>query len=498
MEGNFTRKQLDYMAEVLHQIQNSEQTLEIKLPEGMPDVGQVLTAWGQPVMRSKEWQDTTVQFNGGMMIWVLYTPEDGSDEQCIHGWVPFQLRWELPEDLPEGVVHFRCLPRFVDARSTSPRKILVRAGLAVLAEGYVPEKMDVAVPGQLPEDVALLENTYPMRLVKETGEKVFQLEETLRLPDAAPEAAQLIYWHLNPRIQEQRVLADKAVMRGNGNLHVLYRSTSGQFHSWDFEIPFSQYTELRGEYGSDARIELALMPTVLELDLGENGEIMLKGGVAAQYVITDKQPITLVEDAYSPHRELGIRMEDLTPPVILENRQENIYGEQTVPVQANVIADVQFLPDFPRQRPAEGGVSLEYPGEYQILYYGEDGRLRASNGRWNDGQNLEAAENARITAVPIGTDVQAVAGNGRIQLKLEIPVEMTATADQSAPMVTGLEISQQKKQDPNRPSLILQRAGQMRLWDIAKASGSTVAAIRHANGLESEPVPDQMLLIPVL
>ena len=156
------------------------------------------------------------------------------------------------------------------------------------------------------------------------------------------------------------------------------------------------------------------------------------------------------------------------------------------------------LPDFPRQRPADGGVSLEYPGEYQILYYGEDGRLRASNGRWNGGQNLEAAENARITAVPIGTDVQAVAGNGRIQLKLEIPVEMTATAEQSAPMVTGLEISQQKKQDPNRPSLILQRAGQMRLWDIAKASGSTVAAIRHANGLESEPVPDQMLLIPVL
>ena len=60
MEGNFTRKQLDYLSAALKQVQNSEQTLEIKLPEGMPDVGQVLTAWGQPVMRSKEWLDSAV------------------------------------------------------------------------------------------------------------------------------------------------------------------------------------------------------------------------------------------------------------------------------------------------------------------------------------------------------------------------------------------------------------------------------------------------------
>lgn len=497
MEGNFTRKQLDYLSAALKQVQNSEQTLEIKLPEGMPDVGQVLTAWGQPVMRSKEWLDSAVQFNGGMMIWVLYTPEDGSGEQCIHGWIPFQMRWELPENTPEGVVHFRCLPRFVDGRSTSPRKIMVRAGMAALAEVYAPGMLEIAAPGQLPEDVALLENTYPMRLVKEAGEKTFLLEESLRLPESAPEMAQLICWRMNPRIQEQRVLADKVVMRGNSNLHVFYRSTSGQLHSWDFEIPFSQYAELRGEYGSDARLELALMPTALELELFEGGELNLKGGVAAQYIITDKQPVTLVEDAYSPDRELGVQVEDLTPPVILENRRENIYGEQTLPVQANVIADVQFMPDFPRQRPSEEGITLEYPGQCQILYYGEDGRLQASSARWTGNQNLLAAENVSVSAVPFGADAQAAPGNGRVQLKLEIPVELITMVEQPVSMVTGVALGQQKKPDPNRPSLILQRAGQQRLWDIAKASGSTVGAIRRVNGLEEEPAPNQMLLIPI-
>jgi LysM repeat protein len=36
------------------------------------------------------------------------------------------------------------------------------------------------------------------------------------------------------------------------------------------------------------------------------------------------------------------------------------------------------------------------------------------------------------------------------------------------------------------------------LWNLAKASGSTMAAIRKANQLTQDPQPGQMLLIPVI
>lgn len=497
MEANFERKTISCLETVLHQVQNNEQTLEIKLPEGMPDVGQVLTAWGQPILRSKEWREDMVQFSGGMMVWVLYAPEDGTAEQCVQGWIPFQMRWDLPENTPEGTLRLRCLPRFVDARSTSPRKILVRAGMAAMAEAFVPGEIVTAEPKERPEHVALLEKTYPVRLVKEAGEKTFLLEEELYLPDSAPKISELITWHLNPRIADQRVLADKAVLRGSGNLHILYRSDAGQLHSWDFEVPFSQYTDLQAEYGSDARMETALMPTSLELDLRENGNLDLKGGMTAQYQITDKAPITLVEDAYSPAWELTARREDLTPPVVLENRRENIYGEQTISAPADLTVDVQFLPDFPRQRRRENGLELEYPGQFQVLYYGENGRLHAATARWEGRQSLPADESSRVTAIPLGAETQAITGNGRIQVKTELPVEMTTTTQQSLPMVTGVELGQRKQPDPNRPSLILRRAGENRLWDIAKAAGSTMDAIRRANNLSGEPAPGQMLLIPV-
>ena len=497
MEGNFEKKQISCMNTILQQVQHGEQTLEIRLPEGMPDVGQVLMAWGQPIARSKEWRDESLHFSGGMMVWVLYLPEDGSEERCIEGWIPFQMRWELPENTRQGIMRMRCLPRFVDGRSTSPRKILVRAGMSVLAEAFVPMKLETAVPGKLPEDVALLENTYPLRMIREAGEKSFRMEEELSLPESAPAVDQLISWRMEPRIMDKKVLGDKAVFRGSGNLRLLYRSPEGQVHSWDFELPFSQYTDLQGEYGNEARMDIAMLPTAMELE-NADGRLNLKSGMAAQYRITEPQPITLAEDAYSPVRELEINLEDLTPPVILENRQENLYGEQTIPAAANVTADVQFLPDFPRQSRTDSGVQLDYPGQFQVLYYGEDGRLHGSTARWEGSQTLPAGEASRILAVPIGGTAQAITGNGQIQVKAELPVELTAAADASIPMVTGVEPGQQKQPDPGRPSLILRKAGENSLWDIAKASGSTMDAIRRANSLAGEPAPDQMLLIPVI
>jgi hypothetical protein len=63
--------------------------------------------------------------------------------------------------------------------------------------------------------------------------------------------------------------------------------------------------------------------------------------------------------------------------------------------------------------------------------------------------------------------------------------------------LTALEAGEAKTPDPHRPSLILRRAGKDDLWQIAKASGSTVADIQKANNLQTEPDADQMLLIPI-
>ncbi|MBQ5369184.1 MAG: hypothetical protein IIU56_03105, partial [Peptococcaceae bacterium] len=98
--------------------------------------------------------------------------------------------------------------------------------------------------------------------------------------------------------------------------------------------------------------------------------------------------LTLTEDAYSPGREVALQTKVLELPVLLENRRENLYGEQTLSGEANVAADVRFLPEFPRQRRSGDALVMETPGTFQVLYYGEDGVLRSGTARWEDSRTL--------------------------------------------------------------------------------------------------------------
>ena len=498
MDVNFQNRDDSCLNLAVRELQTSEQTQEIKLTEGMPDVGKILAAWGQPILRGKEWNADTLNYTGGMMVWVLYAPEDGSPEQCLEGWIPFQLRWDLPEELPEGQIRLRLLPRLVDARSVSPRKILVRAGMAVMAEAFVPARIPVPELEAAPDGVELLRRTYPVRLRKDAGEKSFVVDVELTLPDSAPVPEQVVYYRVEPRVTDRKVLSEKVVFRGNANLHTLYRGEGGQLQGWDFDLPFSQYAELSGEYGPEAQADFALCPTSMELELDDEGHLRFKCGVTAQYCITDREQLNVVEDAYSPNRELTIYTQTLEVPAILENRRETVYAQAEIPAEANAAADVRFLPDFPKQRFRDGGVELELPGVFQTLYYGEDGMLNAGSARWDGTLNLNADENTRLTAVPAPAIPQSSLGSGKLSMKAELPLELTAMATQQLPVVTGLALGEERKPDPGRPCLILRRAGTDSLWQIAKATHSTVGSIREANGLQSEPAPGQLLLIPVL
>lgn len=499
MELQFNKTTVSCLDPVLREVQNMELTQELRLGDSMPDVGHVLCAWGQPVLRSKEWRMDSVSFSAGLMVWVLYAPEDGSGEVCIDGWIPFQMKWDLPEGTPEGSIRIRCLPRFVDARAVSPRKLLVRAGVGAMGEAFAPREAELYQPGEVPESVQLLRHRYPIQLLREAGEKTFLLDESLSLPADAAGMEQVVCWRFAPKLTETKVLGSRVVFRGSGNLHLLCREEGGRLRGRDLEFPFSHFAELDREYGPDARGDLALCPTNLDLELGEQGQPRLKGEITAQYLITDKQLLELVKDAYSPGQELKAREQTLELPTVLETRRENLYGEQTISAEAEQMADAWFLPDFPRMRRGEAGLDLDAAGQFQTLYYGENGVLRSGSARWEGKQSIPADSGSEVMAVPVpGEPPQGTVGSGQLRMTGEFPMALTVTARERIPMVTGLELGELTKPDPGRPSLILRRMGENGLWDMAKESHSTVDAIRRANGLQEEPLPGQMLLIPVL
>ena len=498
MEMQFDRIPVPYLQKLTGQLLSQEQTLEVRLPDGMPDIGRVLGAWGQVIVRGKEWNSGSMSVSCGVMAWVLYTPEDGDTVQSVEGWLPFSMKWELPDTQYDGSILASCLLKSVDARSTSARKLMVRANLEAMGEAWQPAEAQVAVPGELPEDVAVLTATYPVLLPKEAGEKAFLLEEQLSLPSNGPKPEKLMYYSLQPEIIDNKIMAGKVVFRGTGMLHILYRGEDGRLYTWDYELPFSQYGDLDGEYDEDPTVSVRPCVTSLDVSLDENGDLQLKAGILGQYLLWDRSLVTVAEDAYSPRREIALTQEQLQLPAVLDQTAQTVHAEKSVQADAQQIVDVTFCPQFGAVDRTDTGAALSLPGQFQMLYYDPEGILHGITVPWEGTWNLPAAQDSAVdTRITPAGKPQAVPGAGNVSLREEVNVDAVTTAGQGIPMVTEIDMGELIKPDPNRPSLILCRAGKRRLWDVAKENGSTVEAIRQANHLQGEPEDSTVLLIPI-
>lgn len=498
MELEFEKRVCRYLDQVVRDIRTEEQTQEIRLGDGMPDVGRVIGAWGQVILRGKEWRGDCVILSGGVMAWVLYAPEDGSEPRCLDTWLPFKMKWDLPEHILDGEIRVNCLLRSVDGRSVSPRKVMARSVVSVQIGVLCPGEAELFIPGTVPDGVQMLKQSYPLRLLREAGEKSFQMDEELPLKESDPVPEKIFCSRLQPWITDRKVLGDKVVFRGNGKLHLLGRAEDGQLHTWEFELPFSQIAQLREAYGPDAGAELLLGVTSLEPELEGEGKLRVKCGLVGQYLVDQREMVDLVEDAYSTRRELDVHTQEPEIPSVLDSRTENLFGEQKLPVDASRVVDCVFLPEQPRMRQTDTGVDMEIPGQFQVLYYGEDGELMASSVRLEMDRMMEAAPNVRMDGeVLVPKKPEVSMGDGSLDLSVELPVQLVSSTRQGLTQVAGMTLGEEKEPDPARPSLILCRAGNKSLWQMAKSNGSSVEAIRQINDLQEEPEQGRMLLIPV-
>ena len=474
MEMQLKKEPLSYLEPVVCSGRELEQTQQIRLPEGMPDIGKVLGVWGQSVLRSKEWRSDGVSVSGGVLVWVLYAPEDGSRPRALDGWIGFQGKWDLPEGSPDGTVLVQPVIRSLDARSVSPRKLLVRVGLGVGCMALCPREAEYSLPRELPEDVQLRKENHSLRLYAEAGEKSFALEDSL-----SGEEGKILSCTAQCLLTDRKVVGDKLAFRGSAEIQCLFLTEEGAPVSRHFTLPFSQLIQLEKAYGSAGEADLTLCLTDLETECGGEGDIRLKLGIAAQYAVSDVTDIELLTDAYSPRREVKLSWDTVEVCAILDRRWETVTADTALPEDADNALDLFGMWEEPVWDRTEEGIRLEASGSAQLLYRQGEG-LNSALLRWKGDREIPAREDAKF-AVTAFQGLQPQPNPAACQL----------------PGGCTLELGELQPKQADTPSLVLCRAGEQDLWTLAKAHGSTVEVIRAANQLEGAPEKGRMLLIPV-
>lgn len=495
MELQFVQRDCEYLRCNVRQTQNLEQTQEVRLPEGMPDIGRVLCAWGQGTVRSKEWRNEGMTVSGSIQAWVLYAPEDGSEPRSVEVMLPFTGKWSFPDSKREGTMQVTVQVCNMDARALSARKMMVRATAGVQAQALEMTHTAIYHGEKLPEGVETLQRTYPAMLPKEAGEKQFLLDEDLQL-DAMPR--KILTCQVQPVVNEQAASGGRVVFRGDCRVHLVYMDEEDQIRSADVSLPFAQLSELDRDYDTDATTDVTMAVTNVDAQVMD-GTAHLQCGLVGQYVIYDRVLLDVTEDAYSPFMAVEPKMEQLSLPMLLERRTERVEMSAEMPVAASKVVDISTLAMQPTMYREGDSAVLEVPGSTQVLYTDEEGNLRCDSQNWSGRVTLPADGNSTVQAdIAALQQSMALPMGDKLRIDGAMALALTTMVRQEIPMVTGLTAGERGVLDPQRPSLILQRMGEAGLWELAKACGSTVEAIERANQLHGEPQIGQMLLIPVL
>jgi len=499
MEIKFPKSECAFLRCACGGAQEQELTHELRLSDGMPDIGRVICARGQVILRGKEWRRDSISVSGGVMAWVMYIPEDGAQPRSVESWVPFQMKWDMEESPHDGDIRIQAALRFADARSISPRKIMLRMGVAAQAEAWVKDSADLYLPENIPEDIQLLTNTYPIRMCKASGEKSFSADEVLDWPDDHPFPEKLICYTMQPVVREKKIIGNKLLFRGTGRLHMVCTDEAGTVYSKNLEVPFSQYAEMEDVFSDAVESDIWMEITSLEVEMEQENRLRIRCGMLAQFLLDDRQMITVPEDAYSTTMDAVAQMEQLRIPSVLSKKQLTVDVKDTIRKDVGNIVDSVYLTGMPARRAEADQITWEVPIVFQTLYYDSSNMLHAANTR-QLGQVSMAADISCESAVSGSTGGEATSEMGidGAQINGQAMINIRILSGQGIPMVTGISLTSKKEENRAKPSLILRRAGEQSLWQMAKESGSTVEMIQKANGLTGEPEWDRILLIPVV
>lgn len=489
MRMDWKETQLRFCRQVLRQQQNMEQSLQLKLPDGMPDVDRVICAWGQCMLQGKQWRKDAVVISGGVKVWVLYGAEEALSPCLLEGWIPFQGKWNLPEGTAEGVVQVQLCLRSLEAQLLSARKLGIHAGVGIGVEALEESKERICQPEEMPAGVEALYREIAVELIREAGEKAFTLEEQLPFTGEKPE--KLVCCRVDPQIREGEIVGSRAVFRGQCSVELLYLTGDGALRRQHAQVEFAQFAQLEQECSAEAACFVLPQVTAAEAEILDT-DWQLKMELVGQYTVREKQTVSICEDAF------GTTVEAVPLPAQIRLPHQKPMPRQQLEIMLEPnhmdgeVVDVDCRPELPVQYWEEGAYVCQLGGQLQVVYYDPQGQLQSRLQPWYQQWQLPAEEGdglqLYLAAMPWGLQEQ---GSGMVK------VDAMLTAEKPTDMIVGLEMGEAKPKDPARPSVILYRAGKQSLWQIAKECGACVEAIRQCNPELEQGMEGNMLLIPV-
>lgn len=483
----------------------SEETLECIVPDACPDVLRILDTQGLVCVKSKEAGEGRVELRGVIRASVLYLPDGAEGVRKVEVSIPFTCGTDVAGAHPDCKV--TVVPRLLaaDARMLNPRKLYLRAELAIGLGVFVPSATVYSVGGEQEEGLGIQQRRESCQayMVTAVQEKPFTFSDDLALPGSKPDLEELLRQRVDLICTESKVIGNKLIFKGQAVLTILYRGTDQTLNTALFELPFSQIMEVSGGgEEADCTMELFLSDLTCQVDGEDRRALSISMGILAQAVLREERRVELVSDLYSTIYAVECDGQQDVFRRLSESgsRCQSVREVLETPVGVKSVVDCRLAMGVVTQSWNGATLTLSADVRAMVLYIGEDDGLYSIARPIPAECQLEPEPDCQCACHCVCTgELYATPSSSGLEVRFPLDFVYRTEKRRTVRQIAAARLDREAPLDmTQRPSIVLRRleAGE-ELWDIAKAYFTTAADIMGANELDEESTPvGKLLLIP--
>ena len=492
--------------------ETTEQAVDIDftLPDYCPDISKIFKCQAVPRISSKGINGKTITIDGTVLLTLLYTDKDGN--LCSYEYqYPFNKNIEMPE--AQGSLNLCCKARteYINCRAVTGRKVDIHGAVGIYLRVFKRKTTDII--SDIDDcNIELHRSIAPATVPMGYTEKYLLVEEELSVGQGQCPIRNIVRSDVKSCVKETKVINDKAVVKGELSVCVLYcPEDGGNPQTVKTVIPFSQIVEIDGitdTCSCDTKSEVAFFEVKPRINSnGEAKTLSLTAKILLTCQATCSNEVPVVLDAFSRKFQAEMSRNRVCFEKIINNISETYHCKKSIELENAIDSVLDLWCNV-------GTVTTKFENDTMIVC----GEVIASMIAVNDKNNTFYCEKSIEFEYkyPVSVVVEKAVCEPEIEI-LSCGYTLTSPENMELRIDLGVNAAVYERNemslisdfavDETRPmarktkgAMIIYFAdANENVWDVAKNYNASVEEIMRINELEGEEIPEgKLILVPMI
>ncbi len=512
MAVNLTKDTICLNETVLNTSSECSVELDYLLPDYYPDIFKLLKTRIIPKVQSRKISGNKLYLDGISLVRVLYLTENSTEIHCIEQTIPFSKSIELPNECENATIMVTPKCYFVNSRAVNQRRLDVRGGISCKIKVTCPKELSLVKGG---EGHGMQFHFRPVTVCdrRKYAFKQFTINEELSLGHTKKGINSILNYHTAVAPTDYKIIANKIICKGDLIIHILY--TSGEENpvpeTMDFSVPLSQIVDIPGideNYSTDISFDVISATFNPKSEDGdENLSLNCEFVINVSCTADENKEILITDDVYSTVFELNTTVSDLNA----EQHQCSMNKEYVIKHNIETDSDNQIMGVYDAfanitdcsVKNENDTLAVNGTVELCAVCFKNDNTPFVLEKNLPFEVPIEIKDCKDINFTPECEVLNAsynIASAGSLEIRTKLHIGGNVYKKVSCNVITDVSANEEMRKEITPYALHLYYAGKGEsLWNIAKRFNTSMAAVMDENSLDTEILPeDIMLLIPVV